>query len=137
MVQHGSQTGFRDFTLAGQGVVTTGRWQYMARSHAPRSPGLLWTVAIALGLLIAGCSTPSAQEPAGSCDELRTVWEDAGGPIANYSVQVTTVERVTELGAEADPDERIACADLFDAAYTAANCSAPDLRPEFRSCPGT
>lgn len=108
----------------------------MARSRAPRSLRLLWTAAFALALFVAGCSNPSIEEPAGSCGELRTTWEDAGGPIANYSVQVTTVERATELRADDDVAERVACADLLNAAYTAANCSAPDLRPEFRSCPG-
>ncbi len=108
----------------------------MARSHAPPRVRVLFAAVVALGLFVAGCSNPSIEDPAGSCGELRTAWEDAGGPVANYSIQVTTVERATELRADADGGERIACADLFNAAYTAANCSAPDLRPEFRSCPG-
>lgn len=91
---------------------------------------------LTLGLLVAGCSSPSVGEPAASCTELRTSWEEAGGPRANYAVQVRTVERVTELGGEADAGDRVACAALFDAAYRAANCSAPDVRPEFRSCAG-
>jgi len=108
----------------------------MARSQAGPSLRLLCAAGVAFGLLLAGCSSPSVEEPARNCTELRTAWEDAGGPRANYSVHVTTVERVAELGADADAGERAACANLFDAAYTAANCSAPDLRPEFRSCPG-
>lgn len=108
----------------------------MVRSQALPRVRLLCAAGVAFGLLLAGCATPAAEEPAGSCSELRAAWEDAGGPAANYSVQVTTVERVSELGADADAGERVACADLFDDAYTAANCSAPDLRPEFRSCPG-
>jgi hypothetical protein len=90
---------------------------------------------VALALVLAGCSSASIEEPA-SCGELRTAWEDAGGPIANYSVQVRTVERVTELGGSNDAGhgERAACAGLFDDALTAANCTAPDVRPEFRTC---
>lgn len=97
---------------------------------------LLGLAVLTLGLLVVGCSSPSLSEPASSCEELRTSWEDAGGPRANYAVQVTTVERATELSGEADAGDRVACAALFDAAYRAANCSAPDVRPEFRSCSG-
>jgi hypothetical protein len=90
---------------------------------------------VALALVLAGCSSASIEEPA-SCGELRSAWEDAGGPVANYSVQVRTVERVTELGGngETGPEERATCAGLFDDAYAAANCTAPDVRPEYRYC---
>jgi hypothetical protein len=92
-------------------------------------------IGMALAVLIVGCSSASIEEP-DSCGELRSVWEDAGGPVANYSVQVRTVERVTELGRNIDAghEERAACSGLFDDALTAANCTAPDVRPEFRTC---
>lgn len=91
---------------------------------------------VALTLVLAGCSSASIEETA-SCGELRSAWEDAGGPVANYSVQVRTVERVTELGGngETGQEERATCAGLFDDAYAAANCTAPDLHPEHRYCP--
>lgn len=107
----------------------------MARANHRRATkrGLLISVVV-FGFLAASCAAAPVEEPA-SCDELRRAWEEAGGPVANYSTQVRTVELVTELGGRGGPPaERVTCATLFDAAYTAATCSAPDTPPAFRSC---
>ncbi len=98
------------------------------------APQRLLVAGAALGLLVTACGAASIEDTA-SCGELRSAWEDAGGPVANYSIQVRTVERVTELGAGDLPrDEALTCHVLFDDALAAAGCSAPDTPPAFRSC---
>ena len=92
--------------------------------------------AAVLGLLASGCAAAASAEEPASCVELREAWEEAGGPSANYAVQVWTVEQVTQLVGASDLTlfYSFSCNVLFDDAYSAASCSAPDIPPAFRSC---
>jgi hypothetical protein len=93
-------------------------------------------VAAVVGLIATGCGAAPVETPS-SCGELRAAWEAAGGPDANYAMQVRTVERANQLGASSvSRDDAVTCDVLFDEAYLAASCSAPDVPPAFRSCSG-